>query len=140
MESLNQPVIAVCFPESRYNCRPSVAHGIHCQFVQSEVNVAEILLHPCRGYIAAVNRAQTAIADYRDVPAPEEATFIPVCRNGLTRHGLRDDTRRIMEKHTPAAVTSTGSSSESLYTSFGERIPNNLKFGPHCSPLHGGQS
>jgi outer membrane protein assembly factor BamD len=52
--------------------------------------------------VAAINRAQNALADYRDVPALEEALFI-LMRSydalGLTQ--LRDDTQRILAKNYP---------------------------------------
>ena len=53
-------------------------------------------------YVAAINRAQAAIADYRDVPALEEATFIVFkSYDALGMTQLRDDTRRILEKTYP---------------------------------------
>jgi outer membrane protein assembly factor BamD len=53
-------------------------------------------------YVAAINRAQTAIVDYRDVPALEEATYILYkSYDALGMTELRDDTLRIMEKSYP---------------------------------------
>ena len=68
---------------------------------QSEVHVARY--YYSRGaYVAAINRAQSAIADYRDVPALEEATFILYkSYDALGMVELRDDTRRILEKSYP---------------------------------------
>jgi outer membrane protein assembly factor BamD len=70
---------------------------------QSEVNVARY--YYLRGaYVAAVNRAQTAITDYRDVPALEEATYVLFkSYDALGLDTLRDDTRRIMEKTYPTS-------------------------------------
>ena len=90
------------FPESRYtpDARARMGYTVN-SLAQSEVHVARY--YYSRGaYVAAINRAQSAIADYRDVPALEEATFI-VFRSydalGMTQ--LRDDTRRILEKTYP---------------------------------------
>ena len=68
---------------------------------QSEVHVARY--YYSRGaYVAAINRAQSAISDYRDVPALEEATYILYkSYDALGMADLRDDTRRIMEKTYP---------------------------------------
>jgi outer membrane protein assembly factor BamD len=52
--------------------------------------------------VAAINRAQTTVQEYRDVPAVEEALFIMIQsydKLGLVQ--LRDDTRRVMEKSYP---------------------------------------
>ncbi|MFC4931312.1 outer membrane protein assembly factor BamD [Massilia sp. GCM10023247] len=60
-----------------------------------EVHVANYYYR--RGaYLAAVNRAQNAVADYPDAPAREEALFIMLRaydKMGMTT--LRDDTRRV---------------------------------------------
>jgi outer membrane protein assembly factor BamD len=53
-------------------------------------------------YVAAINRAQSALTDYQDVPALEEALFILVRsydQLGMTQ--LRDDAKRVMEKSYP---------------------------------------
>lgn len=90
------------FPDSRYTSDARLRMNyIVNSLAQSEVHVARY--YYSRGaYIAAINRAQSAISDYRDVPAIEEATFIlykSYDALGLTE--LRDDTRRIMEKTYP---------------------------------------
>lgn len=68
---------------------------------QYEVHVANYYFR--RGaYLAAVNRAQSAVADYRDSPAIEEALFVMVRsydKLGLT--DLRDDARRVFVKNFP---------------------------------------
>lgn len=90
------------FPESRYAADARLRMGyIVNSLAQSEVHVARY--YYSRGaYIAAINRAQSAIADYRDVPALEEATFILYrSYDALGMAELRDDTRRIMEKTYP---------------------------------------
>jgi outer membrane protein assembly factor BamD len=90
------------FPDSRYvpDARLRMNY-IVSSLAQYEVHVARYYFK--RGaYLAAVNRAQLTIADYRDVPAIEEALFI-VYKSydalGLTQ--LRDDARRVLEKNYP---------------------------------------
>ena len=90
------------FPESRYTPDAKARMGYTVNsLAQSEVHVARY--YYSRGaYVAAINRAQTAIADYRDVPALEEATFIVFkSYDALGMTQLRDDTRRILEKTYP---------------------------------------
>ena len=104
------------FPESRYtpDARLRMNYIVN-SLAQSEVHVARYYFS--RGaYIAAINRAQNAITDYRDVPALEEATYIlykSYDALGLTE--LRDDTRRIIEKSYP----------QSQYMSKGFRAADN---------------
>jgi outer membrane protein assembly factor BamD len=90
------------FPDSRYapDSRLRMNYIVN-SLAQSEVHVARY--YYSRGaYVAAINRAQSAIADYRDVPALEEATFILYkSYDALGMTELRDDTRRIMEKSYP---------------------------------------
>ena len=90
------------FPESRYapDSRLRMNYIVN-SLAQSEVHVARY--YYSRGaYIAAINRAQSAIFDYREVPAIEEATYILYkSYDALGMSDLRDDTRRIMEKSFP---------------------------------------
>ena len=90
------------FPDSRYapDARLRMNYIVN-SLAQSEVHVARY--YYSRGaYVAAINRAQSAIADYRDVPALEEATFILYkSYDALGMADMRDDTRRIMEKTYP---------------------------------------
>ncbi len=85
------------FPQSRYasDARQRMSY-IVSTLAQYEVHVARYYYK--RGaYMAALNRAQTAVSDYRQVPAVEEALFI-MYRSydalGLTQ--LRDDTKRVL--------------------------------------------
>ena len=90
------------FPDSRYSPDAMQRMGyIVNSLAQSEVHVARY--YYSRGaYVAAINRAQTAIADYRDVPALEEAVYIVYkSYDALGMTQLRDDTRRIIEKTYP---------------------------------------
>ena len=90
------------FPDSRYapDSRLRMSYIVN-SLAQSEVHVARY--YYSRGaYVAAINRAQSAIADYRDVPALEEATFILYkSYDALGMNELRDDMRRIIDKSYP---------------------------------------
>ncbi|MEO7401411.1 MAG: outer membrane protein assembly factor BamD [Polaromonas sp.] len=90
------------FPDSRYapDARLRMSYIVN-SLAQSEVHVARY--YYSRGaYVAAINRAQSAIADYRDVPALEEATYILYkSYDALGMTELRDDTRRIIDKSYP---------------------------------------
>jgi outer membrane protein assembly factor BamD len=90
------------FPESRYtpDARQRMTYIVN-SLAQSEVHVARY--YYSRGaYVAAVNRAQTAISDYREVPALEEATYILYkSYDALGMTQLRDDSRRVLEKTYP---------------------------------------
>ena len=98
------------FPESRYapDARQRMNYIVN-SLAQYEVHVARYYYE--RGaYVAAVSRAQSAIADYKDVPATEEALYILVRSYdalGLTQ--LRDDTRRVMDASYPqSSLPQTG--------------------------------
>lgn len=90
------------FPESKYSAdaRLRMTYIVN-SLAQYEVHVARY--YYSRGaYVSAINRAQTAIADYRDVPVLEEALFILYrSYDALKMTQLRDDTRRVMEKSYP---------------------------------------
>ena len=68
---------------------------------QYEVHVARYYYQ--RGaYLAAVNRAQIALADYRDVPALEEALYIMVkSYEALGMAQLQEDAKRVLETNYP---------------------------------------
>jgi outer membrane protein assembly factor BamD len=71
---------------------------------QNEVHIARYYFK--RGaYMAAINRAQSAITDYREVPALEEALYI-VFRSydALGMTALRDDAKRILDKNFPQSI------------------------------------
>ncbi len=97
--------LATRFPDSRYtpDARSRITYIVN-SLAQYEVHVARY--YYTRGaYVAAVNRAQTAVIDYQNVPAIEEALFIMVQSYealGLTQ--LRDDTKRVMEKNYPQSA------------------------------------
>jgi outer membrane protein assembly factor BamD len=90
------------FPDSRYAADARARMGyIVNSLAQSEVYVARYYYQ--RGaYLAAINRAQTAITDYARVPAVEEALYIMVkSYDALGMNDLRDDTTRVLEKSFP---------------------------------------
>jgi len=90
------------FPQSRYtrDARQRMTYIVN-SLAQYEVHVARYYYE--RGaYVAAVNRAQSAIADYRDVPATREAlTILMQSYDALGMTQLRDDTRRVLEASWP---------------------------------------
>jgi outer membrane protein assembly factor BamD len=90
------------FPDSRYtpDARARMTYIVN-SLAQYEVHVARFYYQ--RGaYIAAANRAQTALHDYQDVPALEEALFILMrSYDALGMSQLRDDAKRVMEKSYP---------------------------------------
>lgn len=90
------------FPQSRYaqDARARMNYIVN-SLAQYEVHVARYYLE--RGaYLAAANRAQVAINDYRDVPALEEAMVILIrSYDALGQTGLRDDAKRVYERSYP---------------------------------------
>ena len=96
--------LATRYPESRYtpDARLRMTYIVN-SLAESEVHVARF--YYSRGaYVAAISRAQSAISDYRDVPALEEATYIIYkSYDALGMTQLRDDTQRILEKSYPTS-------------------------------------
>ena len=94
--------LLVRFPNSKYSedARLRMAF-IKNSLARSDVHVARFYYD--RGaYVAAINRAQTTVQEYRDVPAVEEALFIMVqSYNKLGLVQLRDDTQRVLENSYP---------------------------------------
>lgn len=90
------------FPESRYapDARARMRYTVNA-LAQYEVHVARYYYQ--RGaYVAAISRAQQAIADYRDAPALEEALYIlerSYDKLGMTQ--LRDDAGRVLSQNYP---------------------------------------
>ena len=90
------------FPASRYSADARLRMNyIVNALAEYEVHVARYYYK--RGaYLAAANRAQAALADYREVPALEEALFILMkSYEALGMDQLRDDSRRILESSYP---------------------------------------
>ncbi len=90
------------FPDSRYtpDAKARMNYVVN-SLAQSEVHVARYYFERT-AYLAAINRAQTAITEYQGVPALEEALFIMIkSYDALNMTQMRDDTRRVMEKNYP---------------------------------------
>ncbi len=85
------------FPDSKYSVDARLRMAfIKNSLARSDVHVARFYYE--RGaYVAAINRAQITVQEFRDVPAVEEALFIMVQsydRLGMTE--LREDTKRVL--------------------------------------------
>ncbi|MGE0497286.1 MAG: outer membrane protein assembly factor BamD [Ramlibacter sp.] len=97
--------LASRFPDSRYtqDARLRMTYIVN-SLAQYEVHVARY--YYSRGaYLAAINRAQSALADYRDVPALEEALYIMVLSyDALKMTQLRDDAKRVLESNYPKST------------------------------------
>jgi outer membrane protein assembly factor BamD len=92
----------VRFPDSRYTPDALLRMGYIVQsLAKYEVHVAKYYYK--RGaYVAAINRAQTAVTDYRNVPAVEEALFVIYkSYDALGMESLRDDAKRVLEATYP---------------------------------------
>lgn len=90
------------FPESRYtpDARQRMLYIVNA-LASYEVHVARY--YYLRGaYVAAINRAQIAVSDFREAPATEEALYL-LFRSydalGMTQ--LRDDSRRVLTTNFP---------------------------------------
>lgn len=90
------------FPDSRYSAdaRARMTYIIN-SLAQYEVHVARYYFN--RGaHVAAINRAQAAVAEYVDAPALEEALYILVqSYDALGMNELRDDARRVLTASYP---------------------------------------
>jgi outer membrane protein assembly factor BamD len=94
--------LATRFPDSRYtpDARARMTYIVN-SLAQYEVHVARFY-YTRNAYVAAISRAQTAVTDYQNVPAAEEALYIMVLSyDALGMTQLRDDTKRVMEKNFP---------------------------------------
>lgn len=96
------------FPDSRYapDARLRMTFIVN-SLAEYEVHVARYYFR--RGaYLAAINRAQAALADYRDVPALEEALHIMVkSYEALGMRQLSDDAKRVLESSYPNSEFTT---------------------------------
>ena len=93
------------FPESRYapDARQRMNYVVN-SLAQYEVHVARYYFS--RGaYVAAINRAQSALTEYREVPALEEALYIMVrSYDALGMDKLRDDAKRVLTTNYPQSA------------------------------------
>jgi len=92
------------YPESRYAADATARMKYLVNAMASyEVHVARYYMKR-EAYVAAVNRAQTAVKTYPDAPANEEALFIMIkAYDALGMAALRDDTERVMRRNFPAS-------------------------------------
>ena len=90
------------FPDSRYSpdARQRMVYIINA-LAQYEVHVARYYYN--RGaYVAAISRAQSALSDYRDVAAQEEALYILMkSHEAMGTTALRDDAQKVLERTYP---------------------------------------
>lgn len=104
--------LAAKFPDSKYtsDAKQRMTYIVN-SLASYEVHVAKYYFS--RGaYVAAINRAQIAIADYRDVPALEEAMYIVYkSYEALDIAQLRDDAKRILETSFPKSEFLSGNKS-----------------------------
>lgn len=97
------------FPDSRYSpdARQRMAYIVN-SLADYEVHVARHYLSK-GAYVAAINRAQLAVADHQGTPAVEEALYILVKAYdalGLTQ--LRDDAQRVLTSNYPQSNLTSG--------------------------------
>ncbi len=90
------------FPDSKY--APDAQQRMNyivSSLASYEVHVARYYLK--RGaYLAAANRAQETVSEFRNVPAVEEALYIMYkAYDALGMTQLRDDSKRVLEKSFP---------------------------------------
>jgi len=93
------------FPDSKYT-PDSVQRMKYLvnAMASNEVHVARYYMKR-KAYVAAANRAQSAIKNYPDAPAIEEALFIMVkAYDEMGMIDLRDDAERVMRKNYPNSV------------------------------------
>ena len=93
------------FPDSRYtpDARARMNYIVN-SLAQYEVHVARYYYN--RGaYLAAINRSQLALADYREVPALEGALYIMVrSYDALGLTDMRDDAQRVLTTNYPRSA------------------------------------
>lgn len=94
------------FPDSSYtpDARQRMTYIIN-SLAQYDVHVARFYYE--RGaYVAAIGRAQTAVADYEGTPAALEALQILIgSYDALGMAQLRDDARRVLQASSPEAAS-----------------------------------
>ena len=95
-------VLVTKYPESRYTPDATARMKYLVNAMAShEVHVARYYMKR-EAYVAAVNRAQSAVKTYPDAPANEEALFIMIkAYDELGMADLRDDAERVMRRNVP---------------------------------------
>jgi outer membrane protein assembly factor BamD len=90
------------YPESKYapDATARMKYLVNAM-ASNEVHVARYYMKR-EAYVAALNRAQTAVKTYPDAPANEEALFIMIkAYDALGMADLRDDAERVMRRNFP---------------------------------------
>lgn len=93
------------FPNSKYtpDARQRLVYIVNA-LADYEVHVARYYMTR-KAYVAAINRAQQAITDFRDAPALESAMAIIVeAYDEMGMTALRDDAKRVMDRSFPAGA------------------------------------
>lgn len=97
------------FPESKYAAEATTRINFITNMLASyEVHVARYYYNR-KAYVAAANRAQSAVAEFQYAPGIEEALYImgeSYDKLGLTQ--LRDDARRVLDKNFPNSPYASG--------------------------------
>jgi outer membrane protein assembly factor BamD len=101
------------FPDSKYtqDARQRMLYIVN-SLAKYEVHVARYYFN--RGaYVAAAARAQTAITDYSQAPAQEEALYLlQASYNALGMTQLRDDALRVLKASYPNSAYLRGATGE----------------------------
>ena len=95
-------VLVTKYPESKYapDATARMKYLVNAM-ASNEVHVARYYMKR-EAYVAALNRAQTAVKTYPDAPANEEALFIMIkAYDALGMADLRDDAERVMRRNFP---------------------------------------
>jgi outer membrane protein assembly factor BamD len=97
------------FPDSKYSAEATTRiNFITNTLAAYEIHVARYYYNR-KAYVAAANRAQSAVAEFQYAPGIEEALFImseSYDKLGLTQ--LRDDARRVLDKNFPDSQYASG--------------------------------
>ena len=117
------------FPQSPYSPDALLRMRYTVQMLaKNEVYVAKYYFK--RGaYVAALNRAQTAVADYRDVPAVEEALYlIYQSYDALGMTQLSQDAKRVLEASYPDSefLSSHGKQDAQSWLDFNKLNPTKI--------------
>lgn len=98
------------YPDSKYtpDAKARMQYIVN-SLAQGQVNIARYYLKR-RAYVAAINRAQTALANYPETPALEEALYVLVkSYDALEMKQLSEDSKRVLAKSYPESnILKTG--------------------------------
>jgi outer membrane protein assembly factor BamD len=103
------------FPQSKYtpDARSRMVYIVN-SLASYEVHVARYYFRR-HAYLAAANRAQQAVTDYRDAPALEEALYLMIqSYDALQLPQLRDDARRVLASTYPESPYLNGNATAAV--------------------------